>query len=764
MTKTSMPTRAVICIWAATTLFLSFAAASWAGAEAPDLDFHAPPTADGPTTPAVMRDLAERLLPVYQEPDPDRYLASLSVLQMVAGDYAAADASRRELRNRRPHADLGQPVGRGVIYDIYSYAKTIEVENRVSFAQSLAKSFNEVVAPLNDHDSYVVTRWLGISAAVFRGALQRSLDQQRAKDIIDQTAALELLRTYLSYVAYRNFGPLVESLVAADERRRYTVDSEVVIKIPDGTSIVAVVVRPRSPSKPLPTLLEFTIDATQDDAMECAAHGYVGVVAYARGTRASPRRLVPFHRVGDAARAAISWIAKQPWSDGRVGMYGDGYGGFTAWSAAKRVPSALKAIATSAPNAPGIDVPMAGSVFHNSAYRWSLNMSTTEASSEEEDDDDDALWRVLDQNWYRSGRRYRDLGRLLGRPNPIFIRWLNHPSYDGFWRKLIPFREQFAHINIPVLTTTGYFAASEPGALYYFTQHYRNNPRADHTLVIGPYDDGVMQSGPTAVLHGYQVDSAALIDLHELQYQWFDHVLKGGATPPVLMGRINYEVMGANEWRHAPSLEAMAGDSLKFYLDATASGERRRLTRRKSATPAFISQRVNFADRSDYGWMPPTDLISSSLATHNDITFVSEPLAKPIEFSGLFSGRLDFTVNKMDMDLNIMLYERLASGDYVRLFNPIDEFRASYAQDRVDRHLLRAGERQELTFRSERMTSRRLQAGSRLVLVLGINKRPDREINYGTGGDVSEESLADAKIPLKIRWHSDSYIEIPVRR
>ncbi len=68
--------------------------------------------------------------------------------------------------------------------------------------------------------------------------------------------------------------------------------------------------------------------------------------------------------------------------------------------------------------------------------------------------------------------------------------------------------------------------------------------------------------------------------------------------------------------------------------------------------------------------MPPADLISKSLVTHNAMMFVSEPLPKRTEFSGLFSGRLDFAVNKMDMDLNIMLYERLASGEYIRLFNP----------------------------------------------------------------------------------------------
>jgi len=114
--------------------------------------------------------------------------------------------------------------------------------------------------------------------------------------------------------------------------------------------------------------------------------------------------------------------------------------------------------------------------------------------------------------------------------------------------------------------------------------------------------------------------------------------------------------------------------------------------------------------------------------------------------------------------VNMTLYELTAGGDYIRLFNPTLEFRASYARDRVHRKLLKAGERQELPFTSERMTSRQLHAGSRLVMILGVNKRPDREINYGTGNDVSEESIADGKIPFKIRWYSDSYIDIPVSR
>jgi uncharacterized protein len=730
-------------------------------ADSPQLEFHAPASVDDPTTPAIMRDLAERLLPVYQDPDPDRYLANLSALQMVAGDYSAADVSRQTLRDRRRLANSGRPIGRGTIYDLYAYAKTLEAENKVSFAQAFARAFNEVVRRLNDHDAYLVTRWLTTSPQVFKDAFQKTLDQQRAKDSIDQSEAVKLFWAYIAFSAYRSFGPFVDSLEAEDDARRYTVDDDVHINTRSGVNMAAIVVRPKNPPKPLPTLLKITIEDDEGDAKESAAHGYAGVVVYARAKSTSPRRVVPFQHDGDDARSVISWIAKQPWSDGRVAMYGDGYSAFVSWAAATRLPAALKAIATSASTAPGISIPMAGSIFQNWAYPWSLYM-TTDKESVERSYSDDALWRELDQKWYRSGRRYRDLGRLHGQPDPIFIRWLNHPSYDLFWQKMIPFQEQFAHINIPVLTTTGYFSASEPGALYYFMQHYRYNRHANHTLVIGPYDDGVLKHGPVALLHSFEVDSVALIDLHELQYQWFDHILKGAAGPTLLTDRINYQVMGANEWRHAPSLEAMAGESLRFYLEA--AGERRRLTQHKPSKSASTLQTVNFADRTDGGWMPPTELTTKGLVTHNDITFVSEPLPKPTEVSGLFSARLDFTLNKMDVDLNVMLYERLASGDYVRLFNPVYEFRASYAHDRSKRHLLKAGERQELAFTSERITSRRLQAGSRLVVVLGINKRPDREINYGTGNDVSEESIADAKPPLKVRWFNDSYIDIPVRK
>jgi uncharacterized protein len=741
-----------------TVLVLCCAGPSWSAAQ--DLEFQAPASASDAATPGVMRDLAERLLPVYQESDQDRYLANLSALQMAAGDYVAADASRESLRERRKRADSGRPVGRGTIFDVYAHAKSLETEDHLAFPEAFQRTYDEAIGPLSDHDAYAVEEWLQASPP--EADLQSLLLQQRPMDTINQADAVKLVWAYLAYQAYREISPLIASLEAKDEARRYVSDEEVLIPVPWRPTLHVRVVRPKSAAGPLAALLELSIDPSRNFAKEYAAHGYAGVAAYMERGRTIP--FVPYQHDGEEARALILWITKQPWSDGRVAMVGEGYSGFTAWAAAARPPAALKAIATSAPLAPGIDMPMVGGIAENSAYRWSLQVTNTDPALDASFADD-GPWRALNEKWYRSGRPYRDLGRIFGKPNPIFIRWLNHPSYDRFWQAMVPFREQFAHLDIPILTTSGYFDDAAPAALYYFSQHTHYNAHADHTLLIGPYDDSVIQHGSltSAVLRDYAIDPAARLDLRELRYQWLDHAMKGAQLPQQLRGRINYEVMGANEWQHAPSFEALAADSQRYYLDAAGAGvsSSHRLARRKSPKLAAVAQTIGFKDRSDAGWLPPTDLITRNLVTHNAVLYQSDPLPKAARVSGLVKGRLDFEVNKMDMDLNIAMYELRSNGEYLRLFNPAYELRLSYAADRVHRHLLKAGERQAVAFTAERMTSRQLEKGSRLVMVLRVSKRPDREINYGTGRDVSEESMADGGGALKVRWFNDSYIEVP---
>ena len=744
--------------FAAIALVVALAVPSMPAA-AQEFDFEAPSDATDAALPASLHDLAERVLPVYQEDDPDRYLTNLAALQMAIGDPAAARDTRRRLRERLESEQSALPAGRAAAYDIYVEARAIEASEAVSFTSAYRQAFEQTVNGLDDLAAYELERWLVAPVRPRQETLQRELDERRGRTSVELEEALALVQAWFAFDAYRSFDGLVQPLLAEDTQRRYVIEA-VAIPVAADATIAATLVRPRraAEGETLPTLLELTLDRSARDAREAAAHGYASVLALARiAGDAESRPRAPFETEGDDAWAVIAWIAQQPWSDGRVAMQGFGYGGFAAWAVASRQPPALRAIATSDPMAPGIDVPSSSRIFLNSSYRWVHDILAPgdELAAER--------WREIDEDWYRSGRSYREFPTLPGRASAIFRSWLNHPSYDAFWRKWLPFEAEFAKIDIPVLTLTGYYSAGETAALYYFAEHRRHAPGADHALLIGPFDERSLESGASSVVRALRLDAAARIDATSLRYAWFAHALGGAERPAMLGDAVNYELAGANEWRHEPSLAALESKPLRFYLRATTDGAQHALTPNRSAAPMSLTETRDLRDRTDAAWRPQRELVLAEVDAREGALFVTEPFDEPVDLAGRLRGELDFTINKYDVDLVLALYEARSSGEYVKLFDPAYAFRASYARDRVHRRLLTAGVRQQLPFQSERMVGHRLQAGSRLLLTLGINQRADQQINYGGDRDVSEQSIEDAGAPMRIRWHEGSYIEVPSR-
>lgn len=551
------------------------------------------------------------------------------------------------------------------------------------------------------------------------------------------------------------------------------VERNVQIRTPDGATICALIARPDTPRK-LPTLFQFTIyvDSATNlaDARRSVDHGYAGVIAYTRGKACSPDTPVPYLHDGADAAAVIDWIARQSWSDGRVGMYGGSYSGFTTWAATKYLPKALKAIMVGAPVGPGIDVPMEGNVVWNFLYPWpfyTLNNKALDNATYS----DTARWSKLNRDWYVSGRAYRDLARIDGTPNPMWDEWISHPAYDAYWSAMIPHGAEFAKIDIPVLQTAGYFYGGPGAATYYFTQHLARHPAARHYLLIGPYDHFQAQRGVVTargdtikVIAGYETDPVARINIvADLRYPFFDWVLKGGPRPGLISDRVNYQVMSANVWRHAPSIAAMSNGVLRLYLNPSPSGHAYRLSRVRALGDSGILLRTDLSYRADIDSNFPGGAVRDSvLNTYEALEYVSDPIAEPLEVSGLYSGHLEFTTNKRDFDLSIQLFELTPDGYYMQL--PPFQVRASYNRDPAIRQLLAPGRRDTLDFRAQRLVSRQFQPGSRIVLVIGPIKGPQQQINYGSGKDVNDETIADAGEPLEIRWLGGSYIELPVRR
>lgn len=726
-------------------------------ARAADFGFRPPGDPDDADAAALLRDLAQRILPVYQEADTDVFLANVTALQIVSGAYRAAFDSSASLRGRRQGKPFDGLAERAVLDGIYARARALEADTGVAFADGYARAFQELVSPLDNVQAQAVMARLEIPAATFREPLRQAFDLWRAKGSLPEADALALVRTWLSYQSRLGYSALLPELFAAENLARYVAEDDVRIPVRGGV-IHANLVRPGRADAPLAALLRFTLDPAEDDARRSAAKGYVGVTAYVRGRTPDGKGAVwPFMRDGEDAAAVIEWIARQPWSDGRVCMIGDGYSGYAAWAAARLKPAALKAIATNAPMAPGIDFPMAGQIFRNAMVRWA--QAHTNAEPPSANADTDAAWQALDVRWYRGHRPYWDIDRvLIGKRSRLIRTWLTHPSHDRYWQKFLPSAQQFAHIDIPVLSFAGYYGA-DAGALYFRGEHLRNRPQADTTLLLGPYDADSIRLGTAATLRGATLDPVARVDLPELRYQWLDHVLKGTNKPSLLLEPVNYQVMGADRWRHAPTLGEPERTPLRLYLDTRERDEPHGLLPAPADDGGNTRLSVDLADRRDTD-IPWTDALRvQQLPTRNCIRFVGAPLTEDTEIAGSLRGVFDITPSRQDMDFNVSLYALTQDGDYQLLFDPYD-FRASYAGHRMRRRLLRAGERQLLAFTTERATACRLAADSRIVLLIGLNERPDRQINYGSGKDVNSETIADAKWPVRVRWHARSYIEI----
>ncbi|RFS26912.1 CocE/NonD family hydrolase [Chitinophaga silvatica] len=542
---------------------------------------------------------------------------------------------------------------------------------------------------------------------------------------------------------------------------KYIIQDSVLLNLPSGGHLCALIIR-KDTNVQMPCLVMYNIYSDTATWRYASAEavvdrGYATIEVNTRGKYCSNDPLEPFEHEAEDGYYIIDWISKQPWCNGKVGMLFGSYLGFTQWATTKHLHPALKTIIPTVAANPGIDFPRQNGVFMTWVLQWLHAVSDTKLTNDLVFTDS-TRWNGIFTKYYQSGIKFSSLDSLEGTKHNIFQRWLQHPDYDEYWQKMTPQDKEFANINIPILTVTGYWDDDQLGAMHYYKQHLQQNKNANHYLVIGPYDHLTSQiMGETDTLAGLPLDSAAIFGSRKVMYEWFDYILKDSSKPTFLSNKVNFEILGKNEWKHVASLNEMYNDSALLFLNNGT------LQRGKPLTIQFAQQIVDFKDR---GYIKPTgevimnfpNLLLDSLPGFPDqLKFVSEPIESPMAISGNYEANLNLSINKKDIDIAIELYEQLPNGKFVALNHTVQ--RASYAKDRTKRQLLHPNKIENVMINNTYITCKQLSVGSRLVALIGVVKNPKWQINYGIGKEVSEEDISDADVPLAIKWYNNSYLK-----
>ena len=263
----------------------------------------------------------------------------------------------------------------------------------------------------------------------------------------------------------------------------------------------------------------------------------------------------------------IDWLVKNvPESNGKVGIIGSSYLGFTTLAAEIDPHPALKA---AVPESPMVDGWMGDDWFHNGAFRVSsLDYAVGQATNKAEGGGEFALGSGDDYTRYLGAGSVGDFAKMLGITHyPGVRKFLENPAYTDFWSLQAVDKWLAARpLTVPTMLELGQWDQEDsygaPAAYRALEPKDTNNDLV--TLVIGPW----RHSGANHTAY----DLGALNFTGDTALEWrtryvkpfLDHWLKGAPdpkTPPVLT-----YATGINQWQQSPKWPM--GNASPLYLAA----------------------------------------------------------------------------------------------------------------------------------------------------------------------------------------------------
>ncbi len=534
----------------------------------------------------------------------------------------------------------------------------------------------------------------------------------------------------------------------------------------DGIRLRADVFRPAT-GGPHPVLVHRYPYSTRDGFMamfgrQIATEGYAVVVQSCRGRYGSEGDFYPIHPDVNDSFDTVEWAAAQPWSNGKVGMYGSSYAGMTQWTAAIARPPHLVCLAPCVStwdatvggwfSAPGV-------LTMGLALLWSAQMTAFEAErrgvtpplpafaevAKLQDEgalgdpggmaefialQQDAAGELFDR---RPLRNIEELAELA----PWFRDWCDRDDpRDPYWRTTSA-AAHIDQIDVPILHITGWYDYFTKGSLDGYTTMARygrtEETRRNQRLVAGPWNHSTMQVRPDAdpgvpLFFDFRPDTPVM--------RFFAHHLKGelpnyGDEPPVRI-----YVMGQNIWREEHEWPLARTQWTSWYLRG-AGGE----GVLSSEPPAGETPDSYVYDPADPAPGPmaigptyddPVDL--EAVATRSDVlVYTTEPLAEDTEITGPVTVELWASSSAPSTDFTAKLIEVFPDGSAIHLCQGVVRTNVGMAQPPVPG----AAYRHEIDLVA---TSVLVKVGHRLRLHVSSSEYPTYEPNPNTGSRIIHEA------------------------
>nr|WP_227000078.1 CocE/NonD family hydrolase [Phenylobacterium soli] len=343
----------------------------------------------------------------------------------------------------------------------------------------------------------------------------------------------------------------------------------------------------------------------------------------------------------------IDWLVKNvPETNGKVGMIGSSYEGFTVVMALVHPHPALK---VAAPESPMVDGWMGDDWFHYGAFRQ-VNLDYFTEQTSKHGEGDSIPRQDLDDytNFLRAGSA-GDFARAGGLEQlPWWRKVLEHPAYDAFWQNQALDKEMARQpLTVPTMWLQGLWDQEDMwGAVHaYAAAEPKDTANDKNYLVLGPWrHSGVNYEGRSLGALKFEGDTALQFRRDVLK-PFFDQYLKDGApkadTPPVFIYRTGLDRWDRlQRWPLAcesacptklTPLYLAPGGGLSFASPAKAASDDYVSDPMKPVP--FVARPVKPDDRTQWTtWLVADQRFVDGRP--DVLTYETEPLKAPVQISG----------------------------------------------------------------------------------------------------------------------------------